>query len=106
MAKKGGLFGGEVGAGKEALFKVRTEAVDTTPPSAPVDDLSSTGRKKRKDYLGVPSKKKDYHHTSLMLGVRVPEEIARQIRQRAADSQQSINAWLLSLIVAELEKEN
>ncbi len=101
MAKKSsGLFDDDVGgAGKDAIFNTAR-----TRPSLSEEKISDTQRQRRSDYKGTPSRKKDYHYETKMIGVRVPLDVAQEIEYRAEAKGETKNAWLLALIMAELEK--
>jgi siderophore synthetase component len=71
------------------------------PPASYPETLGRAGRKRRKDATG---RKKDYHQGTTTLAVRVPDEIARRVKQHVESEGLSTNAWLAALIEAALDK--
>ena len=70
------------------------------PPTHYVDTLG-TGRKRRKDATGH---KKDYHTGTTTLAVRIPDDLANQVKKQANAEGISVNAWLATLIETALEE--
>lgn len=71
-----------------------------TEPKSP--DKTTT-RKRRSDYKGTPSRKKDYHRGTTTLHVRVSDALADEIKRRVESGEaDSVNAWLLQLITKKL----
>jgi predicted HicB family RNase H-like nuclease len=60
-----------------------------------VEGLATAGRKRRKDAIG---RKQDYHKGSVILAVRLPEDVANQVRALAQAEEVTVNAWLAALI--------
>ena len=90
---------------RDPLSKLSDRAKDYAEDDEPGSFLAglarSSGRARRKDATGRA--KKDYHKASVTIAVRVSEEIADQVRDRAESAGQSVNAWLLALIERELQ---
>lgn len=75
--------------------------VAAEPPPTDQAQQQPRNRKKRKDATG---KKADYHIDSSMVGVRLPDPVIDQIHRLADSEGISLNAWLVRLILAELNK--
>jgi len=69
-------------------------------PESYVDQIGGTGRKRRSDASG---RKKDYHKDTKTLAVRVPNEMADEVKARAEEMGLSVNAWLVEVIANALD---
>jgi predicted HicB family RNase H-like nuclease len=65
-----------------------------------VEGLATIGRKRRKDATG---RQRDYHKGTVILAVRVSEDLAERARARASADGLTVNAWLAALIEQALE---
>jgi predicted HicB family RNase H-like nuclease len=66
-----------------------------------VESIGQVGqRARRRDATGRA--RRDYHKDTATLAVRVPVNLADQVKRQAKADGMSVNAWLLALIEREL----